>query len=554
MLDLSNFGLKREAEIVEVVARNGWDYLRSRLAPKPSEGQVAEPSLPLPDVLRQILIDLGPTFVKLGQVLSTRPDLLPAEYIRVLETLQDDVPPVGWDIIRPVIEMELKRPISEVFVFVEDRAIAAGSVAQVHKAQLISGEIVALKVQRPGIRQVIEMDLNVLQTIVNRFGKGKLGQMYDLQGLLDEFRQTIRGELDFRREAKNTEGIGQNIARSDYWAKGKMRAPAVYDDLTTERLLVLEWVNGTSLTKATIPAAHKVQIARWVALMVLQQFLIDGFFHADPHPGNLFYVPDGSDFHVVLLDYGMVSRIDPRTRRILIDMFVGIIAENPRQITRTVLELGFASQPVNIQAIENAYDRILRRFYTSTLQEVNLAELIRELIEVLQQHRIQLPGSVGMLVKALVNAEGVARTLDPQFPVVEVVSSLVSKALRQRFMGDSPLQLLQDVIYSTMYSAQSLTRIPVRIDSLIDSLERSELGFNWRWHNQPEFQRSLGKYTRRLCLALLAVGGVLAGSNLLTAGTGAIASAFTLTIAGHTFLIAGFALAVWLVIELFLRP
>ena len=549
----SSIVLKREAEIVKTIARYGWEYVSAKLSsPTQAPGEADSPSLPLPDVLCQILIDLGPTYVKLGQLLSTRPDLLPPEYIQALETLQSSVPPVPWEEVKPQLEADLGCPLSEQFVSLEETAIAAGSLGQVHRGRLLNGEVVAVKIQRPGIRQLIEEDLQVLQFLVNLFSKGKLGEAYDLQALKEEFSTSILNELDFRREAQNTILMSNNLAQSQFWPSGKIQVPQVYPALTRERLLVLEWLQGSSLLKADIPQERKVEIARWMGQMILQQFFLDGFFHADPHPGNFFYLGDEQDFHLTLLDCGMVSRLDPRTKNILLELFVGIIEAKPRQIAQAVYDLGFAQQPVNLKLIEDQCDRLLRRNYSRALSELNFASLMNEILQIPQENHIQLPGSVGLLVKALTNAEGVARTLDPQFPFIEVARPVIEKAVRQQFLGKSRFK---ERAYLTLKALQSLSALPQRLENLFDLLERSELGVNWYWRQQDEFQKTFNKGIRRLSLALLAVGGIGSGAVLVAANSNAGSTfSFGIILWGNGLLAAGLALAIWLVIEFTVNP
>ena len=548
---------RREAEILKVVSRHGWSYVQTRLSPgsitSAQEAAAAEnPSLPLPQVLAQVLTELGPTYVKLGQLLSTRPDLLSSDYIEALESLQSNVPPVPWEEIKPQLEADLGTDISEVFTEFEEKVIAAGSLGQIYRAQLPDGQTVAVKVQRPGIRNLIESDLQVLQDLVERFKNRQSGEIFDLQGLLDEFSTSILSELDFRREARNTIEMGENLDQSHFWSKGEICVPKVYSEWSSERVLVLEWVEGTPILKAELPSNQRVQVARWVAQMLLNQFFIDGFFHADPHPGNFFYHSNEKDYYLILLDCGMVSRLDPRTRNILLDLFIGIIDANPRQMAQALYDVGYTREAVNIAAMENEVDRVLRSNYTRALSELKLAELIQEILDIPRRNHIQLPGTIGLFIKALTNAEGVARSLDPDFSFIEVGRPVMKRASRQRYF--SPARL-QETTYKSVLALDSLSGLPQRLDSLFDRLEVSELSLSWTWREQNEFQQTLNQGVRRLSLALLSVGAIGSGA-LLVASKSQAAS----TISGYTLfwgnglLIGGLAIALWLVFEFIVRP
>lgn len=537
----------RQAEIVEVVARNGWGYFRSQIS---FDTKSEKPSLPLPDVLRQILVELGPTFVKLGQILSTRPDLLSPEYIQALETLQDEVPALPWDQVAPVLEAELQRPLAQVFAEIEHIAIAAGSLAQVHRGKLFDGQVVAVKIQRPGVRQVIERDLEVLQFLAGLF-KDALGEAYDLPGLVEEFRTSLSGELDFRREARNTEQLGSNLADSSLWAKGQVITPRVYKDLTSRQVLTLEWIEGIKLTEVDLPEPRKKALAALATQVIMQQMFLDGMFHADPHPGNFLYVGGETD-RIALLDFGMVAILDPRTQQILTDLLTGIVYEQPRQVAQAIRELGFTRLEIDIRGIESSFDRLLRRFYTRPLEEINMAELLNEALRIPRENKIQMPGTIGLFAKAVTNVEGIARRLDPLFPFVDVARPVIERSIQQRLFGPN---LFQDTARSSLYFSRFLIQFPQRLEILVDRLERSELGINLRWRDRSEFQQSWSKAMRRLSLAVIAVGTMLSGSQLLAAGSG---NSFTLP--GFTLLwsqgllVAGFTLGVWLVVEFILKP
>lgn len=553
MLSLANLASSRgrQAEIIEVVLRNGWGYFRSQIGL--GETELEAPSLPLPEVLCKILIELGPTFVKLGQLLSTRPDLLGPEYIASLETLQSDVPALPWSEIAPILEQELNSPIATVFAQVNEVAIAAGSLAQVHQGYLPDNRKVAIKIQRPGIRPIIERDLEVLQVLAELFSNDRLGAAYDLLGLVEEFRNTLLAELDFRREARNTEQMGQNLAQSPLWQPGQVIVPQVYWELTSEKVLTLEWLEGIKLTEVELPTHRKEALAALAAQVVMQQMFLDGTFHADPHPGNFFYVGDGEIDRIALLDFGMVATLDPRTQQILTDLLIGIIYQQPRQVAQAVRELGFTRLEIDIRAVEESFDRLLRRFYTRPLSEINMAELFNEALRIPRENKIQMPGAIGLCAKAIANIEGLARKLDPLFPFVTVARPVMERSLQQRLLGT---HLLGDTARSALYLSRMLSELPQRLEILVDRLERSELGLNLRWRGAEEFQKNQNKSQRRQTLSILSVGMMLSGSLLLAAHSTAASTfspGFTL-VWSQTLLGAGLSLGLWLLGEFFLKP
>jgi ubiquinone biosynthesis protein len=286
----------------------------------------------------------------------------------------------------------------------------------------------------------------------------------------------------------------------------------------------------------------------------MQQMFIDGIFHADPHPGNFFYVNRGDNIdQIALLDFGMVAILDPRTQQILTDLLIGIIYEQPRQVAQAVRELGFTRLETDVRAIESSFDKLLRRFYTRPLSDINMAELFNEALRIPRENHIQMPGSIGLCAKAIANIEGLARQLDPMFSFVTVARPVMERSLRQRLLGPN---LLTDVARSSLYFSRIVSDLPQRMDVLMDRLERSELGMNVRWRGSKDFQNTLSKGQRRLTLAILSVGMILSGALLLAANApeaSTFTPGFTL-VWSQTLLGAGVGLALWIVGEFVLRP
>ncbi len=308
----------RQREIIEVFLRNGWDYMRRLL----TGGKADEPQLPTPAVLKNILVDLGPVYVKLGQLLSTRPDLLSAGYIDELSTLQDEVPPVPWLEIEVLLRQQLKTPLEQAFKTINHVPVAAGSIAQTHRATLIDGREVALKVQRPGIDITVAQDIALIQGIADLVARTDFGKTYEIKSIAEEFTKALEAELDFTREAGYTDQLRKNLSHSRWFDPQQIVVAEIYWELTTEKLMVMEWLEGVPILSANFnsnnngkdPATERKAITTLLFRAFFQQLYIDGFFHADPHPGNLFYLHDG---RIALLDCGMVGRLDPRTQQIL---------------------------------------------------------------------------------------------------------------------------------------------------------------------------------------------------------------------------------------------
>ena len=280
----------RQREILEIVFSNGWDYMRGLLVGDKPE----EPRLPSPDVLRNILIELGPVYVKLGQLLSTRPDLLPGRYVDALTDLQANVPAVAWGDIETQLRQQFSQPLDQIFSRIETEAVAAASIGQIHRATLKSGEEVALKVQRPGIAIIVEQDIELIKSLADLVAITEWGEDYDIVAIAEEFTSALKAELDFTSEAEYTDKLRQNLSKTRWFDPEKLIIPKVYWEFTTPNLLVLEWLDGVPLLlsepskkQTNEDDPRRGEITSFLFRAFFQQIYLDGFFHADPHPGNL---------------------------------------------------------------------------------------------------------------------------------------------------------------------------------------------------------------------------------------------------------------------------
>ncbi len=503
----------RQREIIEVVFRNGWDYMRRLL----TGGKADEPQLPTPAVLRNILVGLGPVYVKLGQLLSTRPDLLPAEYIEELSTLQDDVPPVPWSEIEVVIRQQLERPLEETFAKINFQAVAAGSIAQTHRATLADGREVALKVQRPGIDVTVAQDIALIQGVADLVARTEFGQNYEIKSIAEEFTKALEAELDFTREAGFADQLRHNLSSSRWFDPKQLVVAEIYWDLTTEKLLVMEWLDGVPLLSANLnsdsngkdPALKRREITSLLFRAFFQQLYIDGFFHADPHPGNIFYLKDG---RVALLDCGMVGRLDPRTQQILTEMLLAIIDIDAQRCSQLTLQLAESSQPVILSRLESDYDRMLRKYYNLNLAQINFSQIIYELLQVTRKNRIRLPANMGLYAKTLANLEGVARQFNPEINFLDEVKPLLTDIFRRQLLGDRPLQsLLRTALDVKSLSLQS----PRQIELLLDRVTSETLQWNLSLKGLDSLRRTLDNSANRLSFSIL-VGSLIMGAALIS--------------------------------------
>ncbi|MBD1996289.1 AarF/ABC1/UbiB kinase family protein [Leptolyngbya sp. FACHB-541] len=504
----------RQREILEVVFRNGWDYARRLLTGSKADA----PNLPTPAVLRNILIDLGPVFVKLGQLLSTRPDVLPADYINALSTLQSDVPPVPWSEIEVVLRRELREPLEVTFAKIDQQAVAAGSIAQVHRVTLADGREAAIKVQRPGIDLIIDQDIALIRSLADLASRSSLGQDYDIKALAEEFTTALRDELDFFKEASYTDQLRRNMAKSSWFDPTQLVIPEIYWDLTTENLLVMKWLDGVPLLTAKVPDepqnGNTVSNRRTTTTILFraffQQIYIDGFFHADPHPGNLFYLDDG---RVALLDCGMIGRLDPNTQRILTEMLLAIVDLDSQRCVQLTLQLAESSRGVNLARLENDYDRLLRKYYNRNIAELNFSQVFYEVLQVARVNKIKLPSNLGLYAKALANLEGVARTFDPEINLLDQIKPLMTDLFRRQLIGDEPLQtLLRTALDIKSLSLQS----PRQVEQLLDRVTSETLKWNLTLKDLDGLRLTMDDSANRLSFSIL-VGSLIMGAATISA-------------------------------------
>ncbi len=533
----------RQREILEVVFSNGWDYMRGLLSGNKDD----RPQLPPPAVLRNILIELGPVYVKLGQLLSTRPDLLPGEYVETLTDLQANVPPVPWSEVERSIERELKGPIKETFSSVDSEAIAAGSIGQVHRATLKTGEEVALKVQRPGIESVVDQDISVIKSLAELVALTDFGNDYDIVAIAEEFTNALKAELDFTQEAQYTDKLRSNLSTSTWFDPKNLTIPKVYWELSSSKLLVLEWLRGKPLLTSEIAAKQsdkesdpkRREITVLLFRAFFQQIYIDGFFHADPHPGNIFYLEDG---RVALLDCGATGRLDPRTQQILTEMLLAIVDIDAQRCAQLTLELAESGQPVSLDRLTNDYDRMLRKYYNLSLSQINFSEVFYEILDVSRKNRIRLPGNMGLYAKTLANMEGVARGFDPEINLLGEIKPLMTDLFRRQLLGDSPVE----TFLRTVLDLKSLSlRSPRQVELLLDRVTSETLKWNITIRDLEPLRRSLDDSANRLSFSIL-VGSLIMGAAIVSTGS----QTSQVSLVSNILFAAASFLGLWLIISI----
>jgi ubiquinone biosynthesis protein len=510
VLDLRKY-TSREGEIIEVVLRRGWGYMRQLL----SGSKADEPELPTPAVLRNILTDLGPVYIKLGQLLSTRPDLLPPEYISALSSLQSNVPPEDAAEMEVFIRANLPRSPEELFTTIDYTPVAAGSIAQTHKAVLRDGQAVALKVQRPHIETVVAQDIDIIKYIAKLVSATTFGQRYNIVELANEFSRALQAELDFTKEAQYTERLQKSLSQSKWFDPSRLVIPGIHWALTSKKILVMDWLEGKPILTAAfrgIQYGGDTQVERKAISTLLfraffQQYLIDGFFHADPHPGNIFYLNDG---RVALLDCGMVGVMNPQTRTALTEMMLAIVSSDAQRCTQLTLQLAEPMQPIDLLQLESDYSRLLSRYYNLSLSELNTAEAFGEILQAATRNHLRWPSNIGLFTKSLANLEGAARQFDPSINVLNEIKPLMTDLFRQQLLGDDPaLAVLRTAVEFRNLSLES----PRQLGFLLDRLSMETLKLNIDIPAMESLSRSIDEAANRRSFSTL-VGSLVIGAAI----------------------------------------
>ena len=379
--------------------------------------------------LSQSLIGLGPTFIKIGQALGTRADLLPLAYVKELSTLQDQVPAFSTAEAFARIEAELGRSLRECYAEIDSEPVASASLGQVYRARLSSGEEVAVKVQRPDLEQIISFDIAILYTLVkltNRFFP-RANENADWEGMLREFHTTVFEEMDYVKEGRNADRFRYNFRT---WQV--IRVPKIYWSHTSRRVLTLEFIRGTKVIDVEGLCARRlsaVKVNRLLVRTYLKQLLEDGFFHADPHPGNLLVMDSG---HLAFFDFGMVGRITPRLQSQMIDAFLHVVARDVHGLGQDIINLNFLKPGVDPETVRPVVEKLFKVYLNLKLGEVKFKELTYDLAEVIYEYPFRLPANFTYIMRALMTLEGIGIVTDPEFSFFETAKPYAKEFMLRR--------------------------------------------------------------------------------------------------------------------------
>jgi len=454
---------------------------------------------------------LGPTFVKLGQILSTRADLLPPPYLDALARLQDQVEPVPYEDIERTIREELGVRVSHAFVEFDRLPIAAASLGQVHRGVLRGGREVAVKVQRPGIREQIEKDLSAFHEIAAVIDRIGAARNMDAARVVDEFKRALMSELDYREEARNLVTIAHQLRDFE-----NIVVPLPVDDFTTARVLTMDYVAGTKITAVSHVEWTEVAgavLAEDLFRAYLQQILIDGVFHADPHPGNVLLTPDR---RIALIDLGMVGRISSTVQEQLFKLILAIGEGRGDEAAQVLIALGERHQDFNESDMRRAIADLIGRFHRLTMREMNVGRVMLEMSRSSSEHGLKMPPELALLGKTLLHLDEVGRVLDLEFDVNASLRRSASSVMRRRMLKSATPA---NVFSAAMDVREFAERLPGRVNRILDALAANDLRFKVEVIDQGSIIDGLQKVANRIALGLVLAALIVGAAMLMRVPT-----------------------------------
>lgn len=495
--------LNRLRQIAVIAARHGFGELadRSGIWKKLGRREAVEVS---PEArrasaakrFRMLLNDLGPTFVKLGQILSTRADLLPAEMVEELAVLQDRAEPIPLEVVRAQIEAGLGRKVGELFRHIDPEPLAAASIAQVHRAETLEGERVVVKVQRPGIGERIRADISVLHSLA-RMLEAVVEEtgIYTPSGIVEEFDRAIHEELDFLNEAVNIRAFQATHAQ-----RPQVRIPRVFDALSGRTVLTLELLEGVKISQADLSRFDRKALAHTILEDSFKQLFEDGLFHGDPHPGNILVMEGGI---LGLLDFGTVGRLTHAMQETLISLCLAVALKDSDSVARILYRMGAPEGRANLMRFRTDIEAILYRYLPTTLGQVNAENLLRDLLDLAVKYRIRIPKEYALLSRASIATEGILRSLYPDMNVTEVALPYAKRLLADRYDPSH----LQGGMMRTLLRLQAFAdELPVQLSQVLMDLEAGKFRVNIRSDQLQQLTQALRAAALVAFLGLCASG------------------------------------------------
>jgi ubiquinone biosynthesis protein len=479
--------------------------------------------------MRLVLQDLGPTFIKLGQILSTRQDVLPEGVISELKKLQDDVPSVPFGDIKTVVETSLGAPLDAVYVSFDEAPLASASVGQVHRAVLAteSGNVdVVVKVQRPGVAATVARDLEILHLLAAALERAiPETRIYSPIGLVQQFDQSITMELNFIIEADNADRFARNFA-----GHPKVRFPTVYRQACAKSVLTEELFHGKKIDRAVAEGASGPALAREAVGVIIKMIFEDGFFHADPHPGNVMILGPNEDPVFGLIDVGMVGRLSPELRDLTLDLLVAAVRKDSYAVADALYAIGRPTRKVDMRAYRAEASLLAEKYLGRPLKDLDFASLIRDLMRAALKYGIEIPSDFMLVGKAMMTIEGIGKSVDPDLDIYGVASPKLFELVKRRY---SPEKLGNDLWRTVDQLSKAGIDLPIQAREVLDDLRLGRLTLRTA---DPELQKTGERVGKRIYTGLVVASLIASGTLLLNGGTNHVAAIVMLSLAGLVWL------------------
>jgi ubiquinone biosynthesis protein len=496
--------IKRYRDVAKVLARHGFGFFVEEMGlihmlslPKRifTDTEDSDP-MSVGERIRQVLEELGPTYVKIGQIASTRADIIPKDILFELEKLQDNVSPFSFAEVRRIIEEQLGAPMEEIFSSFEEKVIAAASIGQVHRARLRTGERVAVKVQRPQINALIETDLEILLDLA-ALAENRIVRMERLQirDVAEEFAKSLRNELDYLIEARNAEKIAKQFKDDS-----SVHIPLIYWDYSTRTVLTMEFVEGIKLNqfdKIEEMGYQRKAISEHLVQAFFHQVLIEGFFHGDPHPGNIFLLKGGV---ISFIDFGMVGRLTQEMKYNFASLIIAMMRQNTEKMIQAILKVGIVPDEVNLQHLSKDVDELREKYMDLPMSRISLGEAIGELLNVAFRHQIRIPSEFALLAKSFLILEGIVEKLDPQLSIMDMAKPFGARLLKERY---EPKVMAGRVWHNFSDYGELLVDLPKQMKALMRDLLGGRIHLDVGVPELDIFLRKLDRISNRLSFSIV---------------------------------------------------
>lgn len=506
---------KRYRDILKILTKNGFGFIvdiLSRGGRVPFHLLRGHDVMEIGERIRNTLEELGPTFIKLGQLISTRADLIPHDILIELSKLQDEVAPEEFESIKKVLESELGGNIEEFFSYFEEKPLASASIGQVYRARTKEGKDVVVKVQRPEVDKKIHADVVILKNIARILNERIVDSPVDFVEIVEELTDSLLNELDYTQEGNNADRFRENFKNQDY-----IYIPEVYWDYTTKRVLTMEYIDGISVKNKEIlreKGYDLKRIARNGAWSIFLQVYKYGLFHGDLHPGNILITKEGK---ISYIDFGIVGYLDKSSREVLIELFKAFAENDTEEVIEILSDIGAIRADTNLRNLKADLGRIINYFYTTPLKNINVNDSMRRIMGVVYKYKLMLPPGFTLLLKALATVEGVGRDLDPDFSISDVARDFV----KEMYLGKIDIKEVIKENYKDLHKTLSILRkFPLRLQSIMTKLIKDDIKVRINIDESESLRYDLNVMINKVIVSIIASALIVGSSLVLTYGGG----------------------------------